>query len=497
MRRARLAAVLAPRLVATLVATLAAVVLGLLGTALPASAHNTYESSDPADGASLGSAPSSISITFANPVPLDSASVQVIDATGERTDATGLTHGSSDRVVVAPLPALAAGEVTVRWRLVSDDGHPLTGRIVFAIAATEPTPVAPAAAGPDPTVPATVPAIVPATSVAPPTVAPTAPDAVDDADDTAAGGVPGVVRWLLRYASYVSILAVVGLVLTDRFVWPGVAARPRSVAVLAVSLAAIAALAVLHLVVLAADLTGGSMFAAFGDLGRAAATEPGLALVLRALLAGVIGLLLAMPIVSAEVRWTAIAVAGVLLMGTWAWTGHARTQRWAELGVPLDIAHHVAAALWIGALAIVGLVALRELDGAERAGVVVRLSSVAAACVGVVVVTGVVQTVRLVGSPGRLFDGRHGTFLVAKLVVLAVMIAIAAVNRRRVGSQIGRPDGADARSATQFRHAVLAEFGLGLLIVAITASLVVSVPAVAGPDDAPPAVADPVQPATP
>jgi copper transport protein len=332
--------------------------------------------------------------------------------------------------------------------------------------------------------------------VPPPTIVPVVADVVDDGD-VSAGGAPGVVRWLLRYASYVSILAVVGLVLTDRFVWPGLAARPRAVAVLGASLAATAALAVLHLVVLAADLTGGSMFSAFGDLGRAAATEPGLALVLRVLLAGVIGLLLAMPLVSGEVRWTAIAVAGVLLMGTWAWTGHARTQRWAELGVPLDIAHHVAAALWIGALAIVGLVALRELDGAERAGVVVRLSSVAATCVGVVVVTGLVQTVRLVGNPGRLFDGRHGTFLVAKLVVLAAMLAIAASNRRRVGSQVGRPAGVEERSATQFRHAVLTELGLGLLIVAITASLVVSVPAVARSDDAPPAVADPATPADP
>lgn len=496
MRRARPAAVPAPRLVATLVVAVVAFVLGLLGGASPASAHNTYESSDPADGASLAVAPTSIEITFANPVPLDSASVQVIDPTGVRTDATDLTHGASDRVVVAPLPALAAGEITVRWRLVSDDGHPLTGRIVFSVAAVS-TTVAPAGIVPAATAPV---ATVPATSVAPPTTVPAVGDVVDDVvdvDDASAGGAPGVVRWLLRYASYVSVLAVVGLVLTDRFVWPGLAARPRAVAVLGASLAATAVLAVLHMVVLAADLTGGSMFSAFGDLGRAAATEPGLALVLRVLLAGVIGLLLAMPLVSGEVRWTAIAVAGVLMMGTWAWTGHARTQRWAELGVPLDIAHHVAAALWIGALAIVGLVALRELDGAERAGVVVRLSSVAATCVGVVVVTGLVQTVRLVGNPGRLFDGRHGTFLVAKLVVLAAMLAIAASNRRRVGSQVGRPAGVEERSARQFRHAVLAELGLGLLIVAITASLVVSVPAVARSDDAPPAVADPATPVDP
>jgi copper transport protein len=478
------------RLAAVVLAVPCLAALGLLGASNTAWAHNTYESSDPADGAVLAVAPTSIAITFANPVPLDSASVQVIDPSGVRTDAAGLTHGDSERVVVAPLPDLAAGEITVRWRLVSDDGHPLTGRIVFSIAA------AVAAVQAAVTVQVTVPVTVPVSSVDAPatSVVATADTTTGDGTADGSGGVPGPLRWLLRYASYVAIVAVVGLVLTDRFVWPGVAARRRAVAVLAVSLGATAVLAVFHLLVLAADLTGGSVTGAFGDLGRAAATEPGLALVLRVLLAGVIGLLLAMPLASAEVRWTAIAIAGVSLMGTWAWTGHARTQRWAELGVPLDIAHHVAAAVWLGALAIVGIVALRELDGAERAGVVLRLSSVAGACVAIVVVTGVVQTVRLVGSPGRLLDGRHGAYLVAKLVVLAVMLAIASVNRRRVGAQIGRPAGVEARAATRFRHAVLAELALGLLVVAITASLVVSVPAVARSDDSPPAVADPSPP---
>lgn len=466
--------------------------LALVAGGRPASAHNTYESSDPADGAVLAAAPTSIAITFANPVPLDSATVQVIDPTGVRTEVSGLTHGASDRVVVAPLPALGPGEITVRWRLVSDDGHPLTGRIGLTVAAA--TPASPVAS------PVTSPVTSPANAAAAPVTAPvTAPPAAADqrADvvDAEAGGAPGAVRWLLRYASYVSILAVVGLVLTDRFVWPGVAARPRSVTVLVLALAATAILSVLHLLVLAGDLTGASLLGSFGELGRAAATEPGLALVLRVLLAGVIGLLLAMPVAASDVRWTAIGIAGVLLMGTWAWTGHARSQRWPELGVPLDIAHHVAAGVWIGALAVVGLVALRELQGDERAGVMVRLSSVAAVCVGVVVITGAVQTVRLVGSPARLFDGRHGAYLVAKLVVLAAMLGVAAVNRRRVGALAGRPAGVEAGDATRFRQAVLAEVGLGLLIVAITASLVVSVPAVARPDtgDAPASpVAEPV-----
>jgi copper transport protein len=451
-------------------------------------AHNSFESSDPADGSSLAAAPTSIAITFANDVPLDSASVQVIDPSGVRTEVTGLTHGASERVVVAPLPALAPGEISVRWRLVSSDGHAITGRIGFAIAAAPAAPSTIAAAAPGAVV-APPAGTTPATPTSVPTTVPAAVAGdTGDADD--AGGAPAPLRWFLRYASYLAILAVVGLVLTDRLVWPGVAARPQSIRVLAASLGATAVLAVVHLLVLASDLTGDPLSSAFDDLGRAASTEAGIALGLRVLLAAVIALLLAMPLTSNEVRWTAIGIAGVLMMGTWAWAGHARSQRWPELGVPLDIAHHVAAALWIGALAIVGLVALRELDGAERAGVVVRLSSVAAASVGIVVVTGALQTLRLVGSPLRLLDGRHGVYLIAKLVVLAAMLAIAANNRRRVGVQFARPAVVEARSAASFRQAVLAEFALGLIVVAITASLVVSVPAVANGDDATDPVAE-------
>ena len=70
--------------------------------------------------------------------------VTLIDATGARSDLAGSSHGTSgDTEVITPLPALASGPVSLRWRLVGPDGHPITGRVDFtveaAVAVTSPS----------------------------------------------------------------------------------------------------------------------------------------------------------------------------------------------------------------------------------------------------------------------------------------------------------------------------------------------------------------------
>lgn len=106
--------------------------------------------------------------------------------------------------------------------------------------------------------------------------------------------------------------------------------------------------------------------------------------------------------------------------------------RWALIGIPLDIAHHAAAAAWIGGLAIVGLVATKWAERDEVVDVVQRFGKLAAIGVGIIVATGVLQAVRLVGSPARLFAADHGAYLVAKLIFLGIMLKVADINRRRV-----------------------------------------------------------------
>ena len=112
---------------------LLATLLGVsTGTAL---AHNSLVSSDPADGATLAVAPTQIVWVFDKSVPLDTLTVTLTDSSGARSELAGSVHGAAgDTEVVTPLPVVPPGVVSVRWRLVGPDGHPVSGRVELTIA---------------------------------------------------------------------------------------------------------------------------------------------------------------------------------------------------------------------------------------------------------------------------------------------------------------------------------------------------------------------------
>ncbi len=98
-------------------------------------------------------------------------------------------------------------------------------------------------------------------------------------------------------------------------------------------------------------------------------------------------------------RWIAAGGCTLLLLATWAYAGHSRSMRWSLIGVPLDVAHHAAAAAWIGGLAIVGIIAIRDTESDEMVDIVQRFARVAAVSVAVIVGSGAIPALRLVGGP--------------------------------------------------------------------------------------------------
>jgi copper transport protein len=451
-------------LLALAICAVIATVVGLpSGTA---SAHNTLVSSDPTDGAALSVAPAQITWVFDNSVPLETMTVTLIDATGARSELSGSTHGADgDTQVVTPLPSLQPGPVSIRWRLVGPDGHPITGRVDFTITAPTPTTVASPAT--------TVPAI--AATTPPTTMTATAGDSSLDQDD-GSYSTPSLVRWTLRYTSYLAIMALVGILLTTAYVWAGAGGHPILRRILSRSLFATAALGFLQLLVVASDVSGKAPWSSFGSIDAATTTDAGMAFAIRIVLALSMWLVLFQAgIVHREVYWTAVSLPGLGLLATWAFAGHSRSIRWPVVGVATDVAHHAAAAAWIAGLAIVGWIVIPKTPPEVLVPAVRRFSQVAAISVAVLVFTGLVQTVRLVGSPMDLLDANHGRYLFAKVVVLAAMLGIANANRRRVDHRLDDPDGV-GRHTGALRQAVVAEFAIGLVIVAITAAMVVSPP---------------------
>jgi copper transport protein len=425
-----------------------------------ASAHNTLVSSEPADGATVATAPTQIVWVFDKTVPLETMTVTLIDATGVRTVLSGSAHGpTGDAEVVTPLPSIGPGQVSVRWRLVGPDGHAITGRVDFSVSPP-----------PDVAADTTTPG-----AATPPTSTITVEAARPDQDD-GTYSTPSFVRWGLRYVSYLAIMAVVGILLTAAFVWPGAGDHTVLRRILSRSLVATAGLALLQLLVLASDISGSRPWAAFGSIDTATTTDAGMALAIRIALATTMWLVLFRArIVHSDIRWTAVSLTGVGLLATWAFSGHSRSMRWPAIGVATDVVHHAAAATWLAGLAIVGWVVIPAASAEVLVPTVRRFSRVAAISVATLVVTGLVQTARLVGSPTDLLDAHHGRLLFAKVVVLAAMLGVANANRRRLDTRLDDPAGV-ARRAGALRRAVVAEFAIGLVIIGITASMVVSPP---------------------
>lgn len=120
------------------------VLLATVGFALPAAAHASLIGSDPADGATLATAPARVTLTFDDTLEDLGAVVTVTGPDGAEYQAgDAVVDGVTLSTAVQPLPA--AGTYSVAYRVVSDDGHPVEGQLRFALAAAPAsTPAGPA-----------------------------------------------------------------------------------------------------------------------------------------------------------------------------------------------------------------------------------------------------------------------------------------------------------------------------------------------------------------
>jgi methionine-rich copper-binding protein CopC len=136
--RRRTAAALATAAIAAALTTTAAV---------PAAAHDELLGSTPESGEHLAAAPDTVSLQFSDEVLTLGAVILVVDGDG-RDAVVGETTADGDEVEAALDPDLPDGAYEVRWRVVSGDGHPITGVIPFTVGdatAAMPAPSTPAA----------------------------------------------------------------------------------------------------------------------------------------------------------------------------------------------------------------------------------------------------------------------------------------------------------------------------------------------------------------
>lgn len=182
-----------------LAATVAACVALLLGAA-PAFAHTRLESSNPTDKSSVDAAPESVSLTFNEDISAEFATMSVVGPDGTNYQ-SGQVSAAGGQVSTAVSPLGPAGVYQIGYRVVSDDGHPVQGKVSFTLTAP-----GPAAAAPTTAPAAAAPTVAPA-----PTAAPVAPQASSTPNDDAP-----IWPWLVGAVILVAAGAVVALRLGRR-----------------------------------------------------------------------------------------------------------------------------------------------------------------------------------------------------------------------------------------------------------------------------------------
>src|ERR1700704_4258675 len=191
----------------------------------------------------------------------------------------------------------------------------------------------------------------------------------------------------------------------------------------------------------------------------------------------------------ALLRWLALGSA-LGFIAAIAWTGHAGSTlgEMGNLHLTADALHLFAAAAWIG-----GLVSLALLLSAARRhqafawaslarDAAQRFSTVGIVSVATLLVTGIVSAWILVGSFQALLVTEYGLLLMLKIVVFAIMLVFAAVNRLWLTPQLAFTSGNEAQlpALRQLTRNSVIEIALGFTIFAIVGALGTSHPAIHG-----------------
>jgi putative copper export protein/mono/diheme cytochrome c family protein len=143
-------------------------------------------------------------------------------------------------------------------------------------------------------------------------------------------------------------------------------------------------------------------------------------------------------------------------------TGHAADWGDVTLSVGVDWAHAVAASAWTGGLIALALVAGRRGAPWSReslAAVAPRFSRLAGLCLLAVVVTGSYNAWAQLGGLSRLWDTAYGRVLIVKLLIVAVLMWLGAVNRYTHLPRLAPSQAARGVGARTFRMSRLALFG--------------------------------------
>ncbi|MQA24167.1 MAG: copper resistance protein CopC [Micromonosporaceae bacterium] len=425
-----------------------------LAPASPAAAHAALLRTSPGQGAVVEVPPEQVVLTFSEPVEAVADQVRIIGPNGARADRGG-ARVSGERLRIPLRSGAPRGTYLVSFRVISADGHPVSGGFSFSVGAPSAAPAQEAQDGDDPVV---------VTLLA-----------------------------VMRYAGYAGLVALLGGLGALAVGWPARLSRRGPGRLATGGIVLVAAPAVAEVVLQAPYLLGGGLSDLRGsDVLSVVDSRYGYAHLARlALLAA------AVPLLRRVSRGTPtkrdqglLAGVGVAALLTWPLSGHPAGSPLPWLSVLLDVAHLAAASVWLGGLLVlVGLLLRRSAREALAEALPPWLrtwSKVAMGAVAVLALAGVAQAVIEVRTLDALVTSRYGLLVLAKAGLLAAILAAASFARRLArGAPSPGPAGAPAPDPPPgaptrggaLRRLVAVELTLAAVVLAVTAVLTQTTPA--------------------
>jgi copper transport protein len=409
------------RLAIVLAALVAA--LALPGAAL---AHATLLQTTPVNGAVLAKAPTAVIVVFDDSVRVAGGNAAVDNESQRSVLAGKATVRGRDLTI--PLKPLADGAYSVRWSIVSEDGHREEGVLAFAVGA--------GSAAPHSVLGASVP-----------------------------------LTWsdiLLRSLYYLGVLAGAGFavfaLLARRIVGPALQRPLAHLVFFALLLAFLGGSGILH------AAPPGTRFALVMKIALTVSLAGGAAAALAPTLPQLL------PVAYA---------AALTLLAAPTLSGHALDRDQPRvLSVIVDLAHMASAAVWLGGLiAIVYAVPRATEDDATRRAAAGRFSQAALVSVIVLGASGIARALTELSTVSQIWSTSYGRALLVKTAIFVPLLGVGALNRTVLMRVFARL----RRSA---RVEVIAIVGI-VVTVAILTELAPGRKATRSPAAAPPAAALP------
>lgn len=378
-------------------------------------AHAQLLSSTPAENALLDNAPTDVKLLFNEPVnPL---ATRLIGPDGVPQDLTRATVGGDELTIMLP-DGIADGTQVLSWRVVSTDGHPIGGTLIFSVGHV------------------------------------TGAAAVDTTSDRAVSAF----LWLSKALLYVCLFGGVGGALF---------AAITPVPAMAQRLALILSAGGLLLSPFTLGLQGldalGLTLASF-TVGKVWSTALATSYGATVLVLGTAFALASVATANGRLAFWCGLLAGLTGAMALALSGHASAAAPQWLTRPAVFLHIAGIIFWIGALAPLFLLLRHTTASADQA--LLRFSSVVPYAVAALVLSGATLALVQMGPPSAAWLTPYGYILAAKLILLVVLFGLAFWNRIGLTGPALR---GELASRSSLRRSIAVELGLVLVILALVA----------------------------